>query len=222
MTPLLLLQHSMIYFFHHYELPAILQQIRIQEMLLQNQQAGQAGQANQTALQDNLNNNHNAAAPAPVPGPEPGPANTTQPGPLTNLQPPPSSLAIAGGGGEMRSELNWVAQTAAIITEALSNQQPSSTGSVDELSGGQGAAGGQGVEEVSMVAEFWIRGGGEDPNDDPGEMKSMAGGSNLPVGGDQPQEVGPSEVGPPQTDCPPTQSQDIDWNCSAAEQGPAL
>ncbi|CAF92869.1 unnamed protein product, partial [Tetraodon nigroviridis] len=64
---LLLPQHSMIYFFHHYELPAILQQIRIQEMLLQNQQAGQA---NQTALQDNLNNNHSAAvAPSPGAGP---------------------------------------------------------------------------------------------------------------------------------------------------------
>ncbi|KAK1897280.1 Membralin [Dissostichus eleginoides] len=39
-TSWLFIQHSMIYFFHHYELPAILQQIRIQEMLLQNQQAG--------------------------------------------------------------------------------------------------------------------------------------------------------------------------------------
>ncbi|PKU34257.1 hypothetical protein llap_15438 [Limosa lapponica baueri] len=37
-TSWLFIQHSMIYFFHHYELPAILQQIRIQEMLLQNQQ----------------------------------------------------------------------------------------------------------------------------------------------------------------------------------------
>lgn len=34
-TSWLFIQHSMIYFFHHYELPAILQQIRIQEMLLQ-------------------------------------------------------------------------------------------------------------------------------------------------------------------------------------------
>lgn len=224
-------QHSMIYFFHHYELPAILQQIRIQEMLLQNQQAGQAGQANQTALQDNLNNNnHNAAAAAaaPAPGPEQGPANTTQPGPPTNLQPPSSSsLAVAGGGGEMRSELNWVAQTAAIITEALSNQQPSSTDPGDEPSGGQGAVGGQGVEEVSMVAEFWMGGGGggggeDDLNDVLGAMKPTAGGSNPPIRGHQPQEAGPSEVGPPQTDSPPPQSQDIDWNCRAAEQGPAL
>lgn len=60
-TSWLFIQHSMIYFFHHYELPAILQQIRIQEMLLQNQQVGQG---NQTALQDNLNNNTTNAAPA--------------------------------------------------------------------------------------------------------------------------------------------------------------
>ncbi|XP_067287026.1 membralin isoform X1 [Pseudorasbora parva] len=59
-TSWLFIQHSMIYFFHHYELPAILQQIRIQEMLLQNQQVGQG---NQTALQDNLNNNTSNAAP---------------------------------------------------------------------------------------------------------------------------------------------------------------
>uniref|UniRef100_A0A672RBM3 Transmembrane protein 259 n=1 Tax=Sinocyclocheilus grahami TaxID=75366 RepID=A0A672RBM3_SINGR len=60
-TSWLFIQHSMIYFFHHYELPAILQQIRIQEMLLQNQQVGQG---NQTALQDNLNNNTSSTAPA--------------------------------------------------------------------------------------------------------------------------------------------------------------
>ncbi|KFO84312.1 Membralin, partial [Buceros rhinoceros silvestris] len=52
-TSWLFIQHSMIYFFHHYELPAILQQIRIQEMLLQTQQVGQG---TQTTLQDNLNN----------------------------------------------------------------------------------------------------------------------------------------------------------------------
>ncbi|KAE8631801.1 hypothetical protein XENTR_v10001304 [Xenopus tropicalis] len=67
-TSWLFIQHSMIYFFHHYELPAILQQIRIQEMLLQNQQAGQ----NQTSLQDNLNNNTasepSGATPPQAPG----------------------------------------------------------------------------------------------------------------------------------------------------------
>ncbi|XP_063770438.1 membralin [Pseudophryne corroboree] len=81
-TSWLFIQHSMIYFFHHYELPAILQQIRIQEMLLQNQQAGQ----NQTSLQDNLNNN-TATEPSIV-----------SPPPATGLalQPTTASLGAAG------------------------------------------------------------------------------------------------------------------------------
>uniref|UniRef100_H3CGL0 Transmembrane protein 259 n=1 Tax=Tetraodon nigroviridis TaxID=99883 RepID=H3CGL0_TETNG len=115
-TSWLFIQHSMIYFFHHYELPAILQQIRIQEMLLQNQQAGQA---NQTALQDNLNNNHSAAV-APSPGA--GPPSSTLPRAPTDAPPTAPPAAAAPEGGETRSELNWVAQTAAIIAEALSNQ----------------------------------------------------------------------------------------------------
>ncbi|XP_040273517.1 membralin isoform X1 [Bufo bufo] len=81
-TSWLFIQHSMIYFFHHYELPAILQQIRIQEMLLQNQQAGQ----NQTSLQDNLNNN-TTSEPSIV---------TPPPAPSFTLQPAASSLVAAG------------------------------------------------------------------------------------------------------------------------------
>lgn len=139
-TSWLFIQHSMIYFFHHYELPAILQQIRIQEMLLQNQQAAQ----NQTALQDNLNNN-NAAIAAAGPGPAgTGPSAEAGSDP-PQADPVPSSSAAGGGAGEVRAELNWVAQTAAIITEALSS-------SVDS-----GGAGGQGSAEVSV--EFWMGGG---------------------------------------------------------------
>ncbi|TMS00969.1 Membralin [Larimichthys crocea] len=226
-TSWLFIQHSMIYFFHHYELPAILQQIRIQEMLLQNQQAGQA---NQTALQDNLNNNHSNAAAGPGPGPGPAPANTTQPGPnstqpgpQTGPQPPSSSLA-AGGGGEVRSELNWVAQTAAIITEALStsNQTSSTADPVDGVDGG-GGSGGQGSEgpaEVSVVAEFWMGGGGggggggEDPKVVSVEIKTTSGGPepppSPPIRGLHPEGAGPSEVAPPQTDCPPSQSPGTD------------
>ncbi|XP_063311636.1 membralin [Pelobates fuscus] len=77
-TSWLFIQHSMIYFFHHYELPAILQQIRIQEMLLQNQQVGQ----NQTSLQDNLNNN-TASEPAGA---------TSPPTPAVPLQPPTANV----------------------------------------------------------------------------------------------------------------------------------
>ncbi|XP_062411686.1 membralin isoform X2 [Sardina pilchardus] len=92
-TSWLFIQHSMIYFFHHYELPAILQQIRIQEMLLQNQQAGQA---NQTALQDNLNNNTTPSAAA---GAGAGAAN---PRPAANGQPPQPGEAQASAAAIRR------------------------------------------------------------------------------------------------------------------------
>ncbi|XP_068581488.1 membralin isoform X2 [Cebidichthys violaceus] len=176
-TSWLFIQHSMIYFFHHYELPAILQQIRIQEMLLQNQQAGQA---NQTALQDNLNNNNSAAAAGPAPGPGTGPGpgpNSTQQEAQTNPQ-TSSSPAAPGGGGEVRSELNWVAQTAAIITEALSSSnQNSSADTVDEggAPGGQGTAG---AAEVSVLAGIWMEGGGAT-----GGAAAAAGGGGAAVGG---------------------------------------
>ncbi|XP_034611081.1 membralin isoform X2 [Trachemys scripta elegans] len=118
-TSWLFIQHSMIYFFHHYELPAILQQIRIQEMLLQNQQVGQG---TQTTLQDNLNNN-TTAAPADMGGRRPHPAA----GPAAESSGPsslapgedPSAVAIAAAtASSVGSDLNWVAETAAIITEA--------------------------------------------------------------------------------------------------------
>lgn len=123
-TSWLFIQHSMIYFFHHYELPAILQQIRIQEMLLQNQQAGHN---NPTALQDSAS----AATAQPGPAsdtPQPSPA---APSPEPQAQndlpapaPAPASAPTAADpmatSEDVRSELNWVAQTAAIITEALS------------------------------------------------------------------------------------------------------
>ncbi|XP_077187770.1 membralin isoform X2 [Paroedura picta] len=115
-TSWLFIQHSMIYFFHHYELPAILQQIRIQEMLLQNQQVG-----TQTTLQDNLNNNTTVAPtelgsrPPPLPT---GPAGEGN-GPLASGE----SHAAAAATASLGSNVNWVAETAAVITEAtfLSN-----------------------------------------------------------------------------------------------------
>ncbi|XP_072338781.1 membralin isoform X1 [Scyliorhinus torazame] len=122
-TSWLFIQHSMIYFFHHYELPAILQQIRIQEMLLQNQQAGQA---NQTTLQDNLNNNTATDSTQPSPSDSnnsliagssaaqtnaaPSLADSIQPGRMQN----PSSEVTPLSG-----DLNWVAETAAIISEGI-------------------------------------------------------------------------------------------------------
>lgn len=103
----------MIYFFHHYELPAILQQIRIQEMLLQNQ----AGQNHQTAVQDNLNNNTTANTNSTAPGS----AESNQPAPSSSPSTTTTTTTAVGGGSEVRAELNWVAHTAAIITEALSS-----------------------------------------------------------------------------------------------------
>lgn len=57
-----------------------------------------------------------------------------QPRPPTDPLPaaPP---AAAPEGGEMRAELNWVAQTAAIIAEALSNQHAPTDASA-QVSGG--------------------------------------------------------------------------------------
>ncbi|XP_030364984.1 membralin isoform X2 [Strigops habroptila] len=113
-TSWLFIQHSMIYFFHHYELPAILQQIRIQEMLLQNQQVGQG---TQTTLQDNLNNN-TTAAPIDVGSRRPplpaGPSGDgASPAALT-----PSTASSVIAAATAGSDLNWVAETAAIVTEA--------------------------------------------------------------------------------------------------------
>ncbi|KAM6189563.1 membralin isoform 1-T1 [Sarcoramphus papa] len=116
-TSWLFIQHSMIYFFHHYELPAILQQIRIQEMLLQNQQVGQG---TQTTLQDNLNNN-TTAAPADVGSRRPhlaaGPSGESSS--TAALTPSEASSVIAAAtAASVGSDLNWVAETAAIVTEA--------------------------------------------------------------------------------------------------------
>ncbi|NXN47867.1 MBRL protein, partial [Rhinoptilus africanus] len=116
-TSWLFIQHSMIYFFHHYELPAILQQIRIQEMLLQNQQVGQG---TQTTLQDNLNNN-TTAAPVDMGSRRPhlpaGPSGESS-GPAALTPSEASSVIAAATAASVGRDLNWVAETAAIVTEA--------------------------------------------------------------------------------------------------------
>ncbi|KAM6167284.1 membralin isoform 2-T2 [Erethizon dorsatum] len=121
-TSWLFIQHSMIYFFHHYELPAILQQIRIQEMLLQ---TPPLGPGTPTVLPDDLNNNSGtpattsdsagqplalgpgSAGAGRVPGPGAGPAAPSTLGAMA------ASVAAAAGG-----DLGWMAETAAIITDA--------------------------------------------------------------------------------------------------------
>lgn len=184
LQPLLLPQHSMIYFFHHYELPAILQQIRIQEMLLQNQQAGQA---NQTALQDNLNNNHSAAV---APGAA-APSSTQPRAPADPLLAAPPTAAAEGG--EVRSELNWVAQTAAIIAEALSNQQAPS----------EASAQGPGAPEVSSGAANQVSG--------------VASANSHPVSG-----LPPEDARPLYTDCPPALSAPSERDSTAGEHASPL
>ncbi|XP_026852608.2 membralin isoform X2 [Electrophorus electricus] len=111
-TSWLFIQHSMIYFFHHYELPAILQQIRIQEMLLQNQQAGQ----------DNLNNNTSVVGPAPN-GQDRPPAPNPPQVEAANGIPTPRPPVAAG----MPAEQDWMAETAAILTEAIITEALSAT-----------------------------------------------------------------------------------------------
>ncbi|XP_077888422.1 membralin isoform X2 [Ictidomys tridecemlineatus] len=119
-TSWLFIQHSMIYFFHHYELPAILQQVRIQELLLQ---APPLGPGAPTALPEDLNNNSGPQAAAPGPTGQPlalGPGSTAAaggPGPgasaPSSLGAVAASVAAATGG-----DLGWMAETAAIITDA--------------------------------------------------------------------------------------------------------
>lgn len=164
----------MIYFFHHYELPAILQQIRIQEMLLQNQQAGQG---NQTALQDNLNNNTTSspAAAAAPPGPSPARGGAVNSQVSLTGEPQAQGLTtqtngLAGsvtGTGDVTSDLDWMAETAAIITEALSSAAPQLGGSLLESAvassrGGLVEAGGAGGSEAGLrvVAELRMEGVG--------------------------------------------------------------
>lgn len=99
----------MIYFFHHYELPAILQQVRVQEVLLQ----APPGPGAPAALQDNLNNNTGSPATPDSAGPPPI-LDPSSPGVGSREAPAPSSLVAAAAGGG----LGWMAETAAIITDA--------------------------------------------------------------------------------------------------------
>ncbi|NXJ08500.1 MBRL protein, partial [Odontophorus gujanensis] len=125
-TSWLFIQHSMIYFFHHYELPAILRQIRIQEMLLQNQQVGQG---TQTALQDNLNNNTTPAG-VEVGGHQPhlaaGPSGESS-SPAVLAPGDASNVIATAAAASVGSDLNWVAETATIVTQASFFSDLSST-----------------------------------------------------------------------------------------------
>ncbi|KAM9831716.1 membralin [Neosynchiropus ocellatus] len=204
-TSWLFIQHSMIYFFHHYELPAILQQIRIQEMLLHNQQGGQA---NQTALQDSLNNNTAAAPAAPAPA---GPAEAPHSGAASTPQsdvPPASAAAATAAGGEVRAELNWMAQTAAIITEALSSSAQQGAAVLDAAQGAGGSSS-RAEGENSTTGGEAVRG---ETAARPLEIKPSAGGADQAGRGQQGAgpsvETDSSAPQTPNTDCKAQQSSD--------------
>ncbi|XP_021030457.1 membralin isoform X2 [Mus caroli] len=110
-TSWLFIQHSMIYFFHHYELPAILQQIRIQEMLLQ---TPPLGPGTPTALPDDLNNNSGSPA-TQDPSPPLALGPSSSPAPTGGASGPGS---LGAGASVSSSDLGWVAETAAIISDA--------------------------------------------------------------------------------------------------------
>lgn len=130
----------MIYFFHHYELPAILQQIRIQEMLLQNQQVGQG---NQTALQDNLNNNTTNAAPAGQANAAGQDRQTAQDQPQVETHNGSVNLSPSVDPSSSVSDLDWMAEIA-IGPEVLTISRLS--GSLLEPGGIQEPSGATGTE----------------------------------------------------------------------------
>ncbi|KAJ8374769.1 hypothetical protein SKAU_G00053490 [Synaphobranchus kaupii] len=197
-TSWLFIQHSMIYFFHHYELPAILQQIRIQEIFLQNQQAGQG---NQTTLQDNLNNNTSSAAPAarPVTNGQARPPSDAQPQLSAPPQPHPNGL-VSPDMGEVGSDLDWVAETAAIITEALSAPQLGAT-----LLDGEGLRQARAPDPgISVVAELRV-GGATAEGCGPGAAPAGLVTLEIRARGCA-QEAGPSEGALPEAESTPSAS----------------
>lgn len=191
-TSWLFIQHSMIYFFHHYELPAILQQIRIQEMLLQNQQAGQN---NPTALQDS------ASAAAAPPGPaldpaQPPPADpSSEPQAQDDLHAPASATTAANATaaqGDVRSELNWAA---AIITEALSTTAQQGNAVHYRVSDGgspssPGASVTLGSGDINM--EVWVGSASQRSEADPSTLAPVS--NNKSVAADATASSSPSSL----------------------------
>ncbi|XP_066503095.1 membralin isoform X2 [Hoplias malabaricus] len=229
-TSWLFIQHSMIYFFHHYELPAILQQIRIQEMLLQNQQAGQG---NQTALQDNLNNNTSAVGPAGRAAAATAASTTNgqdhQPAPVQPQAEAPNGLPNPSPTAATPSDPNWMAETAAIITEAIITEAlsgphldsalletPSSTVSVSLTTETQGQSQSTGSENQA---------GQSTSSEDP-EIKIRGCAQGLgPPGGGEKDEAGAT---PPLTDCRKaetgevdTRQRTLDWNVKKEGESPS-
>ncbi|XP_036443226.1 membralin isoform X1 [Colossoma macropomum] len=221
-TSWLFIQHSMIYFFHHYELPAILQQIRIQEMLLQNQQAGQG---NQTALQDNLNNNTSAVGPAgrataATAAATPATVNGQdhQPAPAQPQAEAPNGLPTPTAPPATSSDPNWMAETAAIITEAIITEALSAphldSALLDSPASATGVSVTMETQGQSQSTSGENQEGQSTSSGDP-EIKPRGCAQGLgPPGGGEKDEAGAS---PSLTDCRKSEVGEVDTRQHAAD-----
>ncbi|XP_068983130.1 membralin isoform X2 [Bombus flavifrons] len=94
-TSWLFIQHSMLYFFHHYELPVILQQAQLQHLLFRNH--AQPGMADPSPEQPSpsLNRALTSTEPTPEPSPAQESAGVTEPEPtqeISSNSPSPAEL----------------------------------------------------------------------------------------------------------------------------------
>lgn len=118
-TSWLFIQHSMIYFFHHYELPAILQQARIQQLLnqtqhpTQQQQAPAGGQPEQDQ-------------PAAAAHPDAGPATDTNNS--TERAEPAHNASPSTGTGESSQDQHSVGPSNSSAGSNDTNQDQQSSG----------------------------------------------------------------------------------------------
>lgn len=126
-TSWLFIQHSMLYFFHHYELPVILQQAQLQHLLFRNH--AQAGMAEQPSPEQ-PSPISNRALTSTEPTPEPSPARESA-GTENQPQPTPS----AAPGSDPANPPNVSEERVAAATPSSANEEQS-----NEATGGSSAA----------------------------------------------------------------------------------
>ncbi|XP_006562368.1 cytochrome P450 9e2 isoform X3 [Apis mellifera] len=126
-TSWLFIQHSMLYFFHHYELPVILQQAQLQHLLFRNH--AQAGMAEQPSPEQ-PSPISNRALTSTEPTPEPSPARESA-GTENQPQPTPS----AAPGSDPANPPNVSEERVAAATPSSANEEQS-----NEATGGSTAA----------------------------------------------------------------------------------
>ncbi|XP_024883535.1 membralin isoform X2 [Temnothorax curvispinosus] len=89
-TSWLFIQHSMLYFFHHYELPVILQQAQLQQLLFRNHAQPQAQPATPSTAPTTPGPG-SSPSPSPTPSPSPSPSPSVAPSPSPSSNPNPST-----------------------------------------------------------------------------------------------------------------------------------